>query len=103
MKSAKEHVKFCLEIYKMQMYAGRYFLHEHPNSASSWSMPEVVDMVAHADVDVVACDMCAYGLKVTDEIGGALVENRTRLMGNSSKIIKRVGLQCKNRTAQATG
>ena len=35
MKIAKEHVKFCLEIYKMQMAAGRYFLHEHPNSAKS--------------------------------------------------------------------
>ena len=45
MESAKEHVKFCLEIYKMQMYAGRYFLHEHPSSASSWSKPEVVNMI----------------------------------------------------------
>jgi hypothetical protein len=103
MKNAKEHVKSCVEIYKMQMCAGRYFLHEHPNSASSWNMPEVADMVAHADVDVVTCDMCAYGLKVTDKIGEALVEKRTRLMSNSPEIIKRVGLQCGHRTAQDTG
>ena len=75
----------------------------HPNSAGPWSMPEVVDMVAHADVDVVACDMCAYGLKVTDKAGGALVEKRTRLISNPPEIIKRVGLQCENRTAQAQG
>ena len=63
-------------------------------------MPEVVDMVAHADVDVVACDMCAYGLKITDAKGEALVEKRTRLMSNSPEILKRVGLLCENKTAQ---
>ena len=34
----------------MQMAAGRDFLHDHPNSAKSWDMPEVADMVAHAHV-----------------------------------------------------
>ena len=103
MKGAKEHVKFCLEIYKMQMYAGRYFLREHPDAASSWNMLEVVDLVAHADVNVVTCDMCAYGLKVTDKSGEALVEKRTKLMSNPAEVLKRVGLQCKNRTAQSEG
>ena len=91
MKNAKEHVEFCLGIYKMQMAAGRYFLHEHPNSATSWSMPEVADMVAHEDVNIVTCDMCAYGLKVKDKQGEALAEKRTKLMSNSHEILKRVG------------
>ena len=103
MRIAKEHVKFCLGIYKIQMKAGRYFLHEHPNSASSWSMPEVVEMMAHEDVDVTTCDMCAYGLKTSDDIGEALVEKRTKLMSTPPEVLKRVGLQCDNRAAQTKG
>jgi len=103
MKIAKEHVKFSLEIYKIQMKAGRYFLHEHPNSASSWSMPEVVEMMAHEDVDVTTCDMCAYGFNTSDNIGEALVEKRTKLMSNPPEVLKRVGLQCDNRAAQTKG
>ena len=30
MEVAKKHVKFCIELYKMQMGGGRHFLHEHP-------------------------------------------------------------------------
>ena len=40
--AAKEHIKFCLELYETQRNAGRYFLHEHPHTATSWQMPEVV-------------------------------------------------------------
>ena len=44
---------------------------------------EVVDLVAHEDVDVATCDMCAYGMKIKDELGEALVEKRAKLMSNS--------------------
>ena len=30
------HLAFCAELYQMQLSAGRYFLHEHPLTASSW-------------------------------------------------------------------
>ena len=32
---AIEHIRFCVKIYKKQIEAGRYFLHEHPATASS--------------------------------------------------------------------
>ena len=35
------HMNFCVELYRMQMDSGRFFLHEHPLSASSWKMPQV--------------------------------------------------------------
>ena len=31
------HVCFCFEMYEVQRKAGRFFMHEHPSSASSWS------------------------------------------------------------------
>ena len=38
---AIEHLNFCMHLYKIQINAGRYFLHEHPMSASSWQLPSV--------------------------------------------------------------
>ena len=72
MKIAEQHIKFCVEIYKMQIAGRRFFMHEHPHSASSWRMREIVEMVARQDVETVECDMCAYGLKVVDKDGAAL-------------------------------
>ena len=32
-------LKFCTQLYKIQVAAGRYFLHEHPDRATSWRLP----------------------------------------------------------------
>ena len=40
-EKAREHVRFCIKIYRMQMEAGRMFMHEHPTGASSWKLPEM--------------------------------------------------------------
>ena len=32
---APKHIKLCSGLYEMQRSAGRYFLHEHPNTATS--------------------------------------------------------------------
>ena len=40
-----------------------------------------------------------HGFQVTDKNGEALVEKRTKLMSNSPEVLKRVGMQCTNRTA----
>ena len=35
-KRATQHLEFCVELYREQAKAGRYFVHEHPAYASSW-------------------------------------------------------------------
>ena len=35
MIEARIHLAFCAELYKMQINGNRYYLHEHPTSASS--------------------------------------------------------------------
>ena len=35
LKRARQHLEFCVELYREQAKAGRYFLHEHPAYASS--------------------------------------------------------------------
>ena len=34
LKAAKAHVKVCFELYEEQRNTGRYFIHEHPSSAT---------------------------------------------------------------------
>ena len=33
---ARRHLEFATELYKLHIQGGRYFLHEHPEGASSW-------------------------------------------------------------------
>ena len=93
---AKNHVKFCVEVYRMQIQAGRFFLHEHPDSSTSWQMPEVVSLQMMEEVYVNVCDMCAYGMVAVDGQGEAPAKKRTRFMSNSYEIVKRLGKKCVN-------
>ena len=36
---ACQHIKFVASLYREQLDGGRYFLHEHPQFASSWQLP----------------------------------------------------------------
>ena len=61
MERAKVHMDFVCKLYKMQVQAGRYFLHEHPATATSWEL-KCTQEVFHMDgVDVVHGDQCQYG------------------------------------------
>ena len=99
---AKQHIKFCAELYKMQAKEGRFFLHEHPNAATSWGMKEVAEVMTLPGVQVTACDMCAYGMTLVDKHGEARPEKRTKLMSNSPEVIKRVSKQCTNKGKDAS-
>ena len=59
---AVEHVKFCCVVYRLQMRCGRYWLHEHPLSARSWDIDEMVKLCADPRVTVVQAHQCQYGL-----------------------------------------
>ena len=47
---AKNHIRFCAELYQMQLDGGRFFLHGHPSHSTSWSMPEMVSLAAKPGV-----------------------------------------------------
>ena len=40
-KEGMTYLQFCCVLYQIQWEQGRYFLHEHPHSASSWDMPAI--------------------------------------------------------------
>ena len=42
MDKGERHMRFAIKLYRMQIEHGRWLLHEYPNSATSWRMPEMV-------------------------------------------------------------
>ena len=56
------HLAFCCTLYRKQLRAGRYFLHEHPNSASSWKVDCIKELSKDPLVMQANIDQCAYGL-----------------------------------------
>ena len=101
LENAKRHIMFCIELYNMQLRGGRFFLHEHPESASSWRLPEIMQMILMDGVLTTVCDMCAYGMVAVDELGEAPAKKCTRLMSNSPEVIKRVGKRCTNKVVES--
>ena len=49
-KFAIEHLKLCVRLYKMQIRAGRYFLHEPPSSAVSWQVECIKELMGSSVV-----------------------------------------------------
>ena len=60
-------------------------------------MDEVRELAETPGVLTAVCDMCAYGLKIRDEKGEALVEKRSKFLTSSPEVYKRINLQCTNK------
>ena len=65
MKEAREHLRFVCTLYRLQHDEGRYFAHEHPQSAGSWN-EDVIELTKdHTDAEMLTIDQCQYGLTST--------------------------------------
>ena len=58
------HLRFMRSIYRLQLREGRFFLHDHPQSAASWREPAMLKLLSEPDVDIAISHQCAYGLHV---------------------------------------
>ena len=96
-EQALTHLNFCVELYKLQYNHGRYFLHEHPASASSWQRSSIMELYKLSGVDRVVSHMCAFGMKSSDSHGDGLVYKPTGWMSNSPCILQELNKQCTNR------
>ena len=72
------------------------FLHEHPYTATSWSMPEVKQIMACAGVQTVVADQCMFGLTTKGGRRGQRMpaKKSTRFMTNSWHIAKELNVRC---------
>ena len=89
-----KHLLFALELYEIQIKQGGYILHEHPNSASSWHVPEVVDSMHKHSLYKMTGDMCRFGMTTTDNMGEAFAKQPTGFLSNSPFIRAALGLRC---------
>ena len=92
--AGRVHMKFCFEMYELQLKNGRFLAHEHPSTAASWSLPFVLEMLLREDVNLVEVDLCDVGMKSSDADGEGLVCKRTKILTNSDEVPKRVARMC---------
>ena len=79
-------VDFAMELAEVQRVAGRSFVFEHPQSATSWKLSRVVEMMVKDGVEEAVFDMCRFGMMARDSDGEAPVRKTTRVMTNNPGI-----------------
>ena len=89
-KEAVRHLRFVVGLYMIQLTNGRHFLHEHPETASSWSDPSILELLSMPRVSSVVSDQCEYGL-LTPGPGGVPMPAKkpTRWASSSPHMLKR--------------
>ena len=103
LEAGKRHIRVCCAEYTAQHKAGKYFVHEHPHTATSWSMPEVQALLKLDGVQVIIVDMCAFGMTATDSDGReGPVKKTTRIVTNSPELAAVINRRCPNGTAATT-
>ena len=80
---ARRHLEFATKRYKFQIQGGRYFLHEHPESASSWNETCIKEVMKMEGVRKVIGDRCRYGLKSKGKNGEGPARKSIGFMTNS--------------------
>ena len=91
---AKEHMKFICELYVAQHQAGRYFIHEHPEHATSWNLDCVAQVQRLPHVSTTVCDQCQYGQE-TDV--GEPIKKGTKWLSNSEYVLEALSKRCHGR------
>ena len=73
-------LNFGIQVCKLQMSLGRYFVFEHPLGADSWHCRNLVELVGDPRVQSIGVDMCAYNL--CDHVNGLPHKKPTRIACN---------------------
>ena len=73
----KLHIDFVASLYREQIEGGTYFLHAHPNHATSWELGSMADPLEPPGVGVVRGDQCQYGAEAIRG-PGRVVPRRSR-------------------------
>ena len=91
-------MEFTMELVEIQLSAGRHVLHEHPMTATSWTLPCVRKILQKPGILTVDAHMCAFGLQSTDSLGTSLVKKPTKFMTSAPLIAEALGRKCTNIT-----
>ena len=75
-----EHVSFSMQGAGVQLRKKKHFVFEHPQRASSWTLPCVTKISDHPDVRCVDFDQCMLNLRAPNNLH---MKKRTRIMTNN--------------------
>ena len=106
LERGKRHIRFCVELYKMQVKEKRHFVHEHPSRSKAWYMPELmklkemIEITMEPAVGMVDLDVCSFGIGSRDEKGEGLVRKTTRILSTSEEAPKILNRRCSNGNAK---
>lgn len=89
------HLRFMINLYMIQLRAGRYFLHAHPETASSWTEDAMRKLMSQPTVDRMVSHQCEYGLFSTSSDGEMRLSKKpTRWLSNSPFMLERLKRRC---------
>ena len=88
------HLEVCSLMYRMELRGGRYVLHEHPMTASSWKEPRISSLESSPLVFKIRTDMCAFGMRSKDEKGEGPVLKPTYFLTNGVELRKARDRRC---------
>ena len=87
---------FALEVYQLQLDAGRHFLHEHPAAASSWRVAAVQRLRQDPRVAEIVGHQCRFGLSTRGPGGVRMPAMKpARFLSSSGAILEQLGLRCR--------
>ncbi len=92
----KVHLAFCCQLYLDQIARGKFFLHEHPAGATSWTEDCILTVARAPGVRRFIGHMCPHGMTASDEEGRAPVMKPTGWLTNSMYIGEAVSQKCPN-------
>ena len=105
-EAAVVHLEFVSQLYQDQIDGGRYFLHEHPRWATSWSLRCIEKISNQSGVVTVHGDQCQYGAETqsSDSVSskGAPILKPTGFMTNSPEIAVALSRRCQGRGGQCS-
>ena len=88
-------MQFVVQLYKCQIRNKRFFLHEHPATATSWQLDAIKQLARTEGVSVSRADLCMYGMRTWDESGKeAYAKKPTKFMTNSRSIAHELNMKC---------
>ena len=96
---AKDHIRWVMKLCALQARANRYFVFEHPASASSWEMAEIKKVHDMEGVMRIKFDMCRFGMEAVDPVDGIAkpIQKQTAILTNSYEVAQRLNRSCPNR------
>ena len=81
-KEADDLLLFAAHLAKLQVSENRYFILEHPSTASSWEHPAIRELRDLPETRLSTFDQCRFGLHAPGD-STKLLQKSTRILSNS--------------------